>query len=192
MAVAVSKILAGAANIFVGVTAGVTGTPPTYIAHTNGTPATGTHVGATLGDAEFTYLAEKEEIDIEQELGGVDVLVKSEMAEISFECQEHTYAALQRAFDNVGSETVAGGDAFYFGGGTGILAPRLETVMLTAIQRNAPTKFTIAVLYKGYSKLGIKVPFGKAKRATYKVTLKGLFDMTRNAGDRMGYYRFEK
>lgn len=192
MAVNADKIIVGPCRIFVGVTAPTSGLPPTYITHTAGVPASGTDVGSTEGDTVFTYQAVKEEISIEQSLAPVDVFCSGEMASLSFTVQEHTYATLQRAFDNIGTESVSGGDAFYFGGGTSILTPRKEVVMVTAMQRNATTKFVVAVLYRGYSKDGMKVSFGKKTKGVYPVTIVGLADMTRTDGDRVGYYRFEK
>jgi hypothetical protein len=192
MAVTVSKIHVGPARVFAGVTAGATGTPPTYITHTAGVPGTGTDLGATTNDAIFTYQLVKKEINIEQELAPVDVFSSDEMASIEFECLEQTYVSLQTAFDIVGSETIAGGDAFWFGGGTAVLAPRTQTIFLSSMQRNAPTKFILAVLYKAYSVDGIKLNASKQKPTTYKVKIQGLSDLTRNAGDRVGYFRFEK
>lgn len=192
MAQTTTRIMAGPCRIFHGVTAGASGTPPTYITHTAGVPATGTEVGHTLGDASFKYQAVKEDIDSEQSLASVDVWTKEEKASIDCDVQEQTYLTLQKAFDAVGAETIGAGDAFWFGGGTTILLPGTFTIMLTAIQRNAPTKFTIAVLYKVYSVSGIDVSFGKAKRSTYKLLFQGLADTSRTAGDQIGYYRFER
>lgn len=191
MAFAPTKIHGGGARIFSGVTAGTTGTPPTYITHTDGVPGSGTELGLTQGDTNFSYQATKKEIEAEQSLAAVDVMTTAEMATIETTCLEHTYFALQRAFDNIGSETVAGGYGFYFGNGTGILAPRTECVMITARQRNAPTKFVIGVIYKALSPEGFKLGFKKGGESVYKIVFKGLADLTRNAGDQLGYFRFE-
>lgn len=192
MAFAPNRIHGGGSRIFAGVTPGVTGTPPTYIAHTDGVPGTGTELGLTQGDTTFTFQATKKEIEAEQSLAPVDVMTIGELGQIETTALEQTYFALQRAFDNVGSETIAGGDAFYFGNGTGILAPRAETVMITARQRNAPTKFIVAVLYKCYSVQGFKLAFKKNGESVYQIMFKALADLTRNAGDQLGYQRFEK
>jgi hypothetical protein len=191
MAFAPTKIHGGGSRIFTGVTAPTTGTPPTYITHTDGVPASGTELGLTQGDTNFAYQLEKKEIPAEQSLGAVDVMAVGEISQIDTMVLEHTYFTLQRAFDNVGTETVAGGYGIWFGGGTGPLNPRSECVMVTSRQRNAPTKFVIAVLYKAYSVEGFKTSFKKNNESVYKITLKGLSDLTRNAGDQMGYYRFE-
>jgi len=192
MALAHGKIHAGPARIFVGVTAATTGTPPTYTTHTDGVPGSGTEVGHTEGGAVFKYQAVKKEIASEQSLAAVDVFTESEMATLTFTCLEQTYNTLQQAFDNVGKETQSSGDAFWFGGGTGILAPTTQCVTLTSRQRNAPTKFIVTQLYKVYSVNGIELSFQKSGHTLYQVTLTALADLARNAGDQLGYYRFEK
>lgn len=192
MAQDATKIMAGPARIFVGVTAGTSGAPPTLITHTDGVPGSGDEVGFTEGDAIFSYQAIKEEIEAEQSLAAVDVFVTGEMASITFTAQEHVVAALKRAFDNTGFDSTAGRELFYMGGGTSVLAPRKECVVLTARQRLAPTKFLVAVLYRAYSPDGFKMSFGKKTKGVYPVTLKGLADVTRTANDQLGYYAVEK
>lgn len=192
MALAPGKIHLGPARIFVGVTAATTGTPPTYTSHTDGVPGTGTEIGLTQGVSTFRYMAEKKLIEAEQALGYVESFVINERA--SFECTllEQTYVSLQQAFDNVGKETQSSGDAFYFGGGTGILSPAQQCVMITARQPKAPTKFIVIQLYKVTSVSGYEAPFARANETTYKVRFEGLQDLSRNAGDQIGYYRYEK
>jgi len=191
MAFAPTKIHGGMSRIFSGVTVGATGTPPTYITHTDGVPGSGTELGLTQGDTNFSYQLTKKDIEAEQSLAPVDVMSVSEMAQVETTVLEHTYFTLQRAFDNVGTESVGGGYGIWFGGGTGPLAPRTECVMITARQRNAPTKFIVGVLYKCYSVEGFKLGFKRGGESVYKVTFKALADLTRNAGDQLGYYRFE-
>jgi hypothetical protein len=87
---------------------------------------------------------------------------------------------------------VQAGDAFWFGGGTGPLVPTTGCVMLTSRQRNAPTKFVVSVIYKAYISEPFKMPFKKNGESVYRIVLKALADLTRNAGDRCGYYRWEK
>ncbi len=191
MALTPGRIHAGGAHIFTGVSLAATGTPPTYIGHTAGVPASGTEVGVTDGPAEFHYEIVKELIQAEQSLAPVDVFVLDEIAEISFTCKEQVYHAIQRAFDNVGTEDISAGEAAYFGGGTAILSPRTECVMLTSIQRNAPTKYIITVLYKAVNLEPLVLPFSKGGETMFQMRWRGLADLTRNAGDQVGYYRFE-
>jgi hypothetical protein len=127
----------------------------------------------------------------EQSLAPVDVYVEDETAEISCTLKETTYAALQRAFDNVGTSDISAGEGYYFGGGTAILSPRSETIMLTSRIRGAPTKFVIAVLYKAVQMDALEMPFSRAGESVYSVTFRGLADLTRNAGDQVGYLRYE-
>ncbi len=187
-----TKIHWGPARIFLGVTAPATGTPPTLLTHTSGVPGTGTEVGHTEGDATYKYKATKSEINSEQVLAPVDVMTTDEMASIEFVCQEQTYNTLVTAFDNVGTVSDGAKDLFYFGGGTAILSPKTQCVVLTSIQRNAPTKFIVTVLYKVYSANGIEWNISKTKKTLYKMVLVGLADTSRNDGDRLGQHFKEK
>jgi hypothetical protein len=192
MAFTPDRIHVGPARIFVGVTPGASGTPPTYIAHVNGVPADGIECGLTEGDTAFTYKTTKQGIRGEQLYADVAVFITEEAAELSFTCKEHTYAALQRAFDNVGKEDVAAGMAFYFGGGSSIQSVLTSCVFFSSLQRVAAAKYLVGCLYKAYNPEGFNVAISKTKTADYKVTLHGTLDLTRNAGDQMGYYRWEK
>lgn len=192
MAFNAAKIHGNTARIFVGVTAPTTGLPPTLLTHTNGVPGSGTEVGYTEDEAQIRYKAEKQAIGAEQALANVDVMAVSEMAEIEVTVKEHTYATLQRAFDNVGTVSDGSKDLFYFGGGTSILTPRTECVVLTSRQRNAPTKFIVMVLYKAYCEEGYVTGYTKKKEAVYKLKFVGLHDGARNDGDTLGMFVFEK
>lgn len=192
MAFNAARIHGNAARIFVGVTAPTTGLPPTLLSHTNGVPATGTEVGYTEDEANLRYKGEKNPIPAEQALANVDVMVVSEMAEIEVKVKEHTYATLQRAFDNVGTVSDGSKDLFYMGGGTSILAPRTECVVLTSRQRNAPTKFIVYVLYKAFCETGFIVGYTRKKEAIYSLKFVGLADGARNDGDQLGQFFWEK
>lgn len=186
------RIHLGAARIFVGGTAAATGTPPTYTSHTAGVPAGFDEVGLTQEDAMFGYKVDQKLIEAEQSLGPVATFSVSEGAFIECTVLEQTYTTLQRAFNNVGKESVSGGDAFYFGGGTAVLTPLQQCVMLTSVQPANPTKFIIAQLYKCAMPQGYEVPFSRTKETKYKLRFQAMADVSRNAGDQMGYYRFEK
>lgn len=186
------RIHQNAARIFAGVTPPVTGIPPTFLAHTNGVPATGVEMGLTEGPAIFRYRNTKKMIKAEQSLAGVDAAVIDEMAEIEITVMEHTYAVLQRAFDASGTVTDGTKDAFFFGGGAGVLDARKECVVLTSSQRNAPTKYLVMVLYRCYTELGYEVGLTAQKESVYKMKFIGLADVARNAGDSVGQMFIEK
>lgn len=192
MALDNTKIHQGPARIFLGVTAPTTGTPPTPLTHTAGVPGTGTEVGHTEGDATIKYLLDKDEITSEQVLAPVDVVAKAEMFSIEFVCQELTYNTLVTAFDNVGTVDDVSKSLFYAGGGTAVLSPKTQCVVLTSIQRNAPTKFIVTTAYKVYSAQGFEFSVSRSKKSTYKMKLIGLADMSRNDGDRLFQFFREK
>lgn len=187
-----TKIHLGTARLFVGVTAPATGTPPTYLVHTDGVPGTGTEVGLTESDTVFHAGNELLLIEADQALAPVDVGTVKQMMRLECTVKEQTFNTLKQVWDNVGSDSQASGDALYMGGGTSILAPRTSCVVATARQRNAPTKFIVAVLYKAAQTTPFQMPFSQRKESTYKLTFVALQDLTRNAGDQIGYYRFEK
>lgn len=187
----VTKIHVGAARIFTGVTAAVSGAPPTYITHTNGVPGTGTEIGLTEGDCVFQYTLHKVEIQAEQSLGIVDIYADVESAMLTFTMQEANANALKAAFDSsVGYDSTAG-DGFYFGGGTAVLAPMTTCVFFSSPRRDNATKYFAGQLYKAYSKDGMNFPMSRTKKGTVKVTLVAIADLTRTAKDQMGYLRRE-
>lgn len=182
----------GAARIFLGVTAPASGTPPTLLSHTDGVPATGTEVGYTQDAATFTYKQNKQEVEAEQSLNPVDVFVVNEECMIEFNAMEHVYNTLKTAFDNVGTVDDASKSLFYGGDGAGLVSVTTQCVALTSRIRTAPTKFEVLVIYRVYNVEGIVMPYARTTPAVYKITLKGLTDTTRNAGDRLFQWFKEK
>lgn len=192
MAQDVTKVQVGAARVFIGITNPATGTPPTLMTHTAGVPGSGVEAGFTVGDCVFSYVATKTEIFGEQALGPVDVYTGDEQVKLVFTMQEHNYASLKIAFDNIGSVDDGSKTLFYGGGGTAILAPTKQGIMFTALQRLAPTKFLYGVIYKGYSIKGYSSPFAKKNPSVIQVEIHGLVDSSRNAGDTMFQFVVEK
>ncbi len=154
-------------------------------------PGSGTEIGITDGDATFTYDNTHVEISAEQELAPVDVFTSAEMGKLEMTVKEQTLNTLKQAFDNIGFDHQSAGDGVYAGGGTTVLAPKTQCVVLTSMQRNAPTKFLILVLYKVYKSTPFAMPVGKKSESKYKVTFNCLADLSRNAGDRLFQYRWE-
>jgi len=197
VAIDTTKIHVGTARIFVGVTPPATGTPPTWLTHTAGVPATGTDIGATDGDCVFKYQLTKQEIFAEQELAPVDVYSSDEACSLVFTLKELNYTALKVAFDSGTSSGIGNVDdgtrtGFYGGGGSAILLPTQQCFVFSAMNRVAPTKFIIGVIYKAYSLLGTEAPIRKKGETMIKCELHGLADLTRNAGDRMFQLSREK
>ncbi len=187
-----NNIHIGAARLWLNVTAPATGTPPTLLTHTDGVPATGTEVGYTQDAATFTYKQNKQEVEAEQSLNPVDVFIVNEEIMIEFNAMEHVYNTLKTAFDNVGTVDDATKSLFYGGDGSGLVSVTTQCVALTSRIRTAPTKFEVLVLYRVYNVEGIVVPYNRTGVAVYKITLKGLVDTTRNAGDRLFQWYREK
>jgi hypothetical protein len=187
-----ANIHIGAARIFLGVTPPVTGAPPALLAHTDGVPATGIEVGYTQDAATFTYKQNKEEVEAEQSLNPVDVFIVNEEIQIEFNAMEHVYNSLKTAFDNVGSVDDGAKMLFYGGDGQGLVSVTTQCVALTSRIRTAPTKHEVLVLYRVYNVEGVSIPYNRTGVALYKVTLKGLVDTTRVAGDRLFQWFREK
>lgn len=192
MAFQPDKIHVGPARIFVGVTNPASGTPPTFVAHTAGVPATGTEIGLTNADTVFEYKADKGEISGDQFYAPVDVFLKQESGKITFTAQESIVKALQAAFDNIGQFTDGTKDAFYGGSGSGAFTCLKQSVMLTARQRVAPTKYIIVLMYVAYPSKPLNYPFSRTKVAAWPVEFTALADTTRTAGDCMFQFYIEK
>lgn len=192
MAQDASKIHVAPARIFTGVTAPATGTPPTWLTHTNGVPATGTEVGYTIGDAVFTWKAEKTDIEAEQDLGVVDQFVSKENCMLEFEAQERTYTLLQILFDNIGKVDDGTRMGFYGGGGGTVLNIQYPCIVLTSQIRNLTNKYEVLVLYRCVSMEGIQLTYSRTKPSTYKVQVRGMPDSSRNVGDRIFQFSREK
>lgn len=192
MAQSPTNIHIGAARIFLGVTPPATGTPPTQLGHTDGVPATGTEVGYTQDAANFTYKQNKQEVTAEQSLNPVDVFIVDELCTIDFTAMEHVYNTLKTAFDNVGTVDDVNKSLFYGGDGAGLVSVTTQCVVLTSRIRTAPTKFEVLTIYKVFNMEGIMMPYARTTPAVYKISLKGLTDTTRNAGDRLFQWFKEK
>jgi hypothetical protein len=188
-----SSIHVGAVRVFSGVTVPVTGNPPTLLTHTNGVPGTGTEIGATEGDFVFNYQLIKTEIFAEQEFAPVDVYVGEETGFCTFTMKEQNYTALKLAFDaSIGNVDDGSKTLFYAGGGTAVLAPVTQCIVVSSVRRDNTAKYFIMVMYKAYTKLGVKGAFRKKGETMYDVEMHCLADTTRNAGDRMLQWFREK
>lgn len=187
-----ANIHISAGRIFIGVTPPATGAPPTWLTHTDGVPATGTEVGHTEGDSVFTYKPTKAEVVSEQALGPVDAFVTDEMAQLTFTAQERVFTTLQAALDNIGNVNDVTRMGFYAGNGASLINIFTTCVVLTSRRRDATTKFEVLVIYKAYSVEGVALTYSRTKPSTYAVTLKGLNDTTRNAGDQLFQFSREK
>lgn len=195
MAIDNTKIHQGTGRIFYNVTAPASSLPPTWLAHTSGVPNVGTPVdiGATEGDMTFSYVSNKDEIYAEQELAPIDVVTTDEQVVLSFTIKELNYTALKAAFEpSVGNLDDGTKTGFYVGGGSAILAPFTGCWAWSSIQRNAPTKFILGVIYKGYTKIGAKMNVGKKNETVIQVEVHGLADLSRSAGDRVAQWYREK
>ncbi len=192
MAGDVTKVKVGRALIYSGITNPATGTPPTWMTHTAGVPASGTDIGFTENDTVFEYIAEKTPISAEQNTANVGVYVSGEMCKLTFTMKEHNYNALKLAFDNIGNLDDGTRTGFYGGGGTSILSPTLQALFFSAPDRLAPTKFIIGVIYKGYSVKGYSSPFSKKNQSLIAVEINAIADTSRNAGDQVFQFQIEK
>lgn len=187
----VTKVHVGAARIWTGVTAAVSGTPPTYIAHTNGVPGSGTEIGITEGDCTVSYQLKKGEMQAEQSLAIVDVYAIEELYTISFTMKESNANALKAALDSSVGYDSSGGDGFYFGGGTAVLAPMNTCVFYSSPRRDNPAKYFVGQIYEAYTMDPFTFPMGKKTESKVKVTLKAIADLTRTPKDQLGYFRRE-
>lgn len=187
-----ANIHIGAARIFLGVTPPVTGNPPELMEHEDGVPVSGIEVGYTQDAATFTYKQNKQEVEAEQSLNPVDVFNVTEEITIEFNAMEHVYSTLKTAFDNVGSVDDDEKMMFFGGDGAGLVSVQTQCVVLTSRIRTAPTKFEVLTIYRVYNMEGVSIPYNRTGVALYKISLKGLTDTSRMAGDRLFQWFREK
>lgn len=192
MALQPNEIHVGPANIYIGVTAPASGTPPTWMTHTNGVPPDGTHVGATIGEATFTWTAEKEDINAEQVMGVLDQFITSQMGELTFEAEERNFALMSKTFDNIGSVNDGTRMGFYGGGGGTIIGIQYVTIFLSSLRRDIAGAYEIWVGYKCVSMDPMPLKYSRTGPSTYAVRFRCLPDTTRDEGDQIFQFSREK
>lgn len=180
----------GPGRIFLTVTNPATGNPPTPITHTAGVPTPGTEVGFTDGDMIFRKTKETGVVNAEQAMGPIGVFMTGENVEVEFTALERVYTTLQAAFDNTGSVHVGGRMLFWGGGGQ--YALRTQSVFISSARPNQAGKYEISLIYKAYSVSGYEIAYRKAGAASYRITLRGLFDTSRAVGDQLYQHYIEE
>ena len=105
---------------------------------------------------------------------------------------EHVYETLKTAFDNVGSVDDVDKMLFYGGDGGNLVSVQTQCVALTSRIRTAPTKFEVLSSTASTTWKASRCPYNRTGEAVYKITLKGLTDTTRDAGDRLFQWYREK
>jgi hypothetical protein len=196
MAIQANEIHVGPANIFMDVTAPDTapaqGSDPTWLAHLNGVPSSGIHVGATLGEAVFTWTSEKTEIVAEQVMGVLDMFISNQGATLTFTAEERTYQLMKHTFDNIYSVNNATRLGFTGGGGGTILPIIYTTIAVTSGRRDIAGAFEVLVLYKCVSINAMPLTYSRVAPSTYAVQFRCLPDTTRTDGDQIFQFSREK
>ena len=187
-----NEIHVGPAFIYIGVDAPATGTPPTWTPLTDGVPATGDFVGATIGEATFTWTAEKTEIEAEQVMGVLDMFISSQGGELTFEAEERNYELMKTAFDNIGSVDDGTKMGFYGGGGGTILNIFYKSIVLVSGRRDIPGAHEVLTLYKAVSTAPMPLKYSRVGPSTYEVTFRALPDTSRAPGDQIFQFYREK
>jgi hypothetical protein len=190
MAQNATNIHVGPGRIWFGVTAPVTGAPPTLMAHTAGVPASGTEVGHTSGNTVITFQNVKADIDSEQAFGVVDTYATGQTLEITMTLQERVYAILQKLFEGLGSATAAGYDLFY-GGGPLSSVPSFA-VMISSPRRDDNTKYEVFVGYRMQMVSPVPITYSRTERSMIVATLRGTHDTARTVGDQLFQFYREK
>ena len=185
MAQNAANIHIGPARIFLGVTPPATGTPPTVVPHVDGVPTSGTEVGHTEGDSVFNYNISYDELRSEQTFGIITHFPTDEMCELKFTAMERVLEMMRMALGNIGESITGAHTLFYGGNHPNIINIRTTGVVLTARLRHDPTKFEVLMIYKAASIEGSTFQYSRTKASTMAITLSGITDTTRVAGDTM-------
>lgn len=173
-------------NIYTGCTLPTAYGAPTLTA---GVPAGGTDIGATMGEATFTYNATIETVEIEQTTSRVAPHVTEEEIGLSFTIGETTAANLRIALSQTFVASVVSGDNTYsvmhLGGFIDVTG---SCVAVVAEKSNVPGQFYGGMIYNAYIADAVNVPHKRSEVQTVEVTLAGSALLTRSDGDRLGQY----
>lgn len=182
----------GPGRVFFDVPAPTTGNPPTFVSHTAGVPdGGGTEVGYTLGDLTFNVSKETNDITAEQVQGAIAVQRTNSMVTVEFEAMERTYLNLKVAFDTDGGTLNDVNRIAIWGGGQAVPLAT-HTVFVSSLRPNQPGKYEISMIYKGVTVSGYQIAYKKSGASVFHVTIRGLFDGTRDDGDRLYQHFIEK
>ncbi len=196
MAIQSNEIHVGPADIFMDVTAPATapsqGTEPTWLAHNQGVPSSGTHVGATLGESVFTWESEKTDIEAEQVMGILDKFISQQNATLTFTAEERNYLLMKQTLDNIFSVNDSARMGFTGGGGGSIIPISYTTIALTSGRRDIAGAFEVLVMYKCVSINAMPLTYSRTAPSTYAVSFQCLPDTTRTKGDQIFQFSREK
>lgn len=179
------------ARVYVGCSLPPPGT--SFLAYDSlGVPSGGTDVGATQGEAKFTYKATIEGVDIEQSTNPVAPHITTEEATITFTVAEATAANIYAAIGAGGVYgTTATGPTIRFGG---ITASSGTCVALVGEQATSPGKYYGGMLYTAVNDAGLERTFKKGKESVISFTFKSFpttTDLGRPAGEQLGQWAEE-
>lgn len=172
-------------RVYIGATLPTTGNAPTLTA---GVPASGTDVGATQGEAKFTYKAAVEIVEIEQAFTGVAPHITAEEATIELTVAEATAAQIKNAMGQTFVRTVGTASVVSVGGQIPISG---ASICIVSPIRGVASKYCGAMLYNAYSDAGLELSFARGAVRLVKMTFKAFLDDTllaRDVGDRLGQY----
>lgn len=186
-----SKIQRGAADLWLGLVAPASGTHVITLA-TDGSPDATTnpaavHAGLLSVPSVLTYTPKLDFEMVDQDTGPVAAFLNTEDAVIEVELAETEYDRVMALCVPAGggfkNTTVSEGVTF----GAGANIP-VTPLCIAAIAKSADPLFgfAVALLYKAVPAAAVKLTFGRTKSAVCQVQFKGLSDLTRTAGDRIG------
>lgn len=165
----------GPGEVYISVTVPATGSS---VALTNGAPATGTHVGATLGPAVWRYRASPFVIRQEQTPAPVGEYIQEEDLQIEFTLGELTYANLKLILAKPGDQT-----SFVSVGGQSV--PNTASVLIVSKKRDG--KYVEAMVYSATFVEDRSFEVQRRGTTGVRIMCHGIGDVTRADGDQLGF-----
>jgi hypothetical protein len=188
---AAKHIQRGPADLWLNLTKPADGTHVITL-HTDGSPdattnANAAHAGLLSVPSVFTYTPKPDFEVVDQDTAAVVAFANTEEAVIEAEMSQLEFAKVMK-YCLPGGTSIGDGaalDGVTLGlGGNIIMTPTCLAVIAPAA--DGVFKWAVALLYAAVPASAVKLSLGRTKSATYQVQFRGLSDLTRTAGDRIG------
>lgn len=184
-----AQLQRGPSDLWLKLTAPADGTHIITLA-SDGTPDATTnpnavHCGLLAVPSVLTYTPKPDFESVDQDMAPIaafsnteEVVIEATMSQLAFnKVLQHCMPA--GAFSDSAKEGITLGQ-----GGDILLTP--SCIAVIAPSSDPAYKWTVALLYKAVPASAVKIEIGRSKTASYQVQFKGLSDLTRTAGDRVG------
>ena len=178
------RINFGMARVYVGTTA------PGYqtnLTLTLGAPADGYFIGLTNSECVFKYTPTFAPVMVEQTPEEVAAVLTTEHAELDCDFAQTDVQLINKALSGLGTigsgnNNSANNNLITVGG---LVIPTYTTVVAIQQRRDDTSQYNYIMLYRCYVAAAFSYLLSRTKPSSYKVTFKGVGDLTRTVGDQL-------